>query len=262
MAEEDEDDLLGEMLKASRVLAGALMLLCGTAADAGRAPRHSAAWLVPGRGGPSQVLNRRSDKYFEISRIFPAKLFVASSNAVVATKKGDVVAIQKGQLMVPLDDRPDSVCELLRHAGSAFTCLRDTDGDGAFDTYFGTQVFNAIFLGSTGDDGGFERLISPIHLSEVDPRGQSPEIYLDVRYEGFSSGLLSYTSCLRITWEDKYYPSRSCSSRPVKAELDGSNRAAIYGQKISFAGVGQKPPTVTVDYNANDFVFSSGNSFP
>jgi hypothetical protein len=164
--------------------------------------------------------------------------------------------------MVPLADDSYRVCELRRHGGSAFACLADTDRDGMFDTYFGTQTFNEIFLGSIGDDGGFERLSQPVGLRKVDPKVATPEIGLELKFKGNSNGLVEYVVCTKITWEEKYFAPRSCTKKSLKSQLDPSGRATVFGQSASFTNVEAKPPRLDVKYAKTDFEFSTRFLFP
>ena len=169
---------------------------------------HIVLWMVPGNAAPPQTVNRDREGFFRIGRIVPTKLFTLPQDAVVP--RDGIIAVNAGTLMVPLVDDPYSVCEIRRHEGSAFACLKDTDHDGKFETYFGTQTFNEIFLGSIGDDGGFEDLTQSVSLQEVDPKLKTPEIDLKIKFKKISNGILYYEMCTKITWPSKYFSAEIC----------------------------------------------------
>jgi hypothetical protein len=236
------------------------LLLAATSAQARRSQRHITNWIVPGQDGLARDVGRDQDGYFRISRIVPARLYVVSQDAAVP--RNNLVATPKGTLMIPLVDDPYSVCELRRHEGSAFACLTDTDHDGKYDTYFGTQVFNEIFLGSIGDDSRFEQLSQPAELREVDPRKDAPEINLELKYYGMSDGYVKYVTCTHITWKAKYFHERYCNGNTIRSAVDASGNAIVLGQTISFVNAKAEKPHLTIRHSKTDFSFSASFSFP
>lgn len=237
-----------------------MLLLAPVSVQAGRATPHSARWIIPANGAPAANVVRNREGYFPIGTIVPAELYTPAQDISVVTKKGNIVR-PRGKLLVRLIDDPRSLCELKNSRGSAFDCVTDTDGDGKIDTFFGTQVFNEIFLGSIGDDGGFAPLSSPVELTALNPRTGAPKIDLELKFDGISGTIVKYRVCVNTSWKSKYYGERSCLRRTAKAQLDATGSALIYGQKIRFSGVAAKPSTIFVEYGRDDVEFST-NFYP
>lgn len=233
----------------------AVIVMASSALEARRARAHSARWIVQANGMPAGNAFRTDEGYFRIGTVIPAKLYRPTQNISVVVKKSRFVTIPADRLMVRLEDDPRSFCELKSSRGSAFDCFTDTDGDGKVDTFFGTQVFNEIFLGSIGDDGGFTPLAGPVELAELDPRTNTPMISLELKYDGMSGNVVKYRVCMNTSWESKFYGERSCQRRSMQAQLDSTGSAVIFGQKIRFEGVRGKPPTLYIEYSQEDFEF-------
>ncbi len=237
-----------------------MLLLTPAPLRAGRATPHSARWIIPANNAPAANVFRNDDGFFPIGTVVPAELFAPLQDISVITKKGNVVR-PKGKLLVRLVDDPRSLCELKNSRGSAFDCVSDTNGDGKIDTFFGTQVFNEIFLGSIGDDGGFAPLSSPVDLAAVDPRTGAPKIDLELKFDGISGNIVKFRVCVKTSWKSKYYDERSCLRRTANAPIDATGSAMIYGQKIRFENVRGKPPSIYVEYGRSDHEFAT-NFYP
>jgi hypothetical protein len=245
----------------SKVPVIATLAMMSSPLDAGRAPPHSTRWVVAANQTPAENVTRNKDGYFRIGTVIPAALYRPTQDISVVTKKGNVTR-PAGKLFVRLQDDPRKYCEMRNSRGSAFDCLADTDGDGKADTFFGTQVFNEIFLGSIGDDGGFAPLVAPVDLVAIDPRTNAPRIDLELKYDGMSGNVVKYRTCMLTSWESKYYGERSCLRKSLEAQLDATGSAMIYGQKIRFEGVRGKPPSIHVEYGRKDFEFPTYFTFP
>jgi hypothetical protein len=242
-----------------KLLAIVALTTASSSLEAGRAPPHSTRWVVLANDTPPGTVVRNKDGYFRIGTIAPARLYRPAQTISVVTKKGHVV-LPAGKLFAPLQDDPRKFCEIRNSKGSAFDCLFDTDRDGKADTYFGTQVFNEIFLGSIGDDGGFAPLASPVDLAEVDPKSQAPQIDLELKFDGMSDNIVKYRLCMKTSWRSKYYDERSCLRRTIQAQMDASRSALIHGQKVRFDRVRDKPPSVYVEYGREYFEFPTSFS--
>ena len=201
---------------------------------------------------------RKSGGSYLIGRIVPTRLLRAVEDIKVARE--GIVAIRAGTLMIRLADDPRSACELQSRGSSAFACIRDTNSDGKYDTYFGTQVFNTFFVGSIGDDGGFEALAGPVVLTEIDAKANTPPINLFLDFGGQKSSEVKYRVCLWEGWDSKYPSRGACLRRSGVATLDSSGNALIYGKKIRFDGLKSKPKSIFVDHNPEDVPFSTGFS--
>lgn len=244
----------------SRIGVMILLSLASSSVEAGRAPRHTAHWIIPANPSPPERVMRNRDGYFPVGTLVPATLYRLSNDVVLPSK--NLVIIPAGTLMIPLADDRRSVCELSSRRGSNFSCLADTDNDGKLDTYFGTQVFNELFLGSIGDDGGFQRLPGPIDLVRLNPKTDTPRISLELKFNATVPGGMKYRVCTNVSWRSKYYHERSCLVRTEQTSLDASGWAVILGQRVRFDGVRFKPAYVTVDYNKHDVPFTTSWSFP
>jgi hypothetical protein len=236
------------------------LFLTVSSAQAHRAQPHFTNWIIPGDDKLAQVVSIRNGGYFKLSRMVPSKMYTLLQDAFVPRR--NILAIPKDTLMVPLADDPHSVCELRAHAGSAFACLTDTDGDGKFDTYFGTQVFNEIFLGSIGDDSGFEKLSQPVELRKVDPKITTPEISLEMNYYGITDGFAQYTVCTKISWKSRYFHERYCNKKTIKSKINDDMNISVFGQTISMVDAESGSQKLTIEYNKYDFEFSTRFSFP
>lgn len=233
-------------------------LLLALAPNSLDARSHSARWIIPARSAPAENVIQNRDGYFPIGTIVPAKLFRASYNITVARK--NILAIPSGTLMIRLEDDPWSACELKRSRGSAYACITDSNRDGRFDTYFGTQVFNEILLGSIGGDSSFEPLSGPVDLAEIDSRTNTPRIDLELKFDGMSANGVRYRICTSISWPAKYYNERSCLRRPIQSQLDSTGSAVIFGQRVGFGRVRSKPLSLHVEHNRADVEFSTSFS--
>ncbi|GAA4751696.1 hypothetical protein GCM10023264_18040 [Sphingomonas daechungensis] len=162
--------------------------------------------------------------------------------------------------MIKLEDQPRTACELKSRRGSAYSCITDADGDGRFETYFLTQVFNEIFLGSIGDDFAVFPLAGSVEITEIDAQSRTPDIGLELKVERLSKGVVKYRICLRPSWEGKYYKQAPCSKEPVQAELDDSGRVSIQGQRVRLIPAEGKPSSVIVESSPSDFEFSTSFS--
>jgi len=227
-----------------------------------RAARHTTGWLVPGNDPPESQASKTHGDYYTIGRIVPAKLFRLEQDAAVLHKGITVIAIPRATLMVPLEDDSHSACTLRTLAGSAFACLSDTDGDGAYDTFFGTQVFNEIFFGSIGDDGGFSPLVQRVNLLAVDPKVETPKIDIAVKPKSIVKSKLIYTVCVFISWESRYYDRPICSVNNQQSPLNSDGIVTIYGQNLIFPDPGNSPKKFNVEHGKVDFNFQPDWRFP
>jgi hypothetical protein len=244
----------------TKLVAVALLSLASWPLNAGRAPRHTAAWVIAANPSSTERVVRDKDGYFPIGTLVPAKLYRLSRDVILPTK--NIVIIPAGTLMIPLHDDGRSVCELSSRRGSNFSCLTDSDNDGALDTYFGTQVFNEIFLGSIGDDGGFERLPYPIELASLNPKMETPQILIELKMRGTKADAIRFDVCTNTSWKSKYYQEHSCTKVTQTAPLNSSGQAMILGNQVQIDGLSAKPSYLTVDHNKADVAFSTTWTFP
>ena len=159
-----------------------LAILCFVLLSAARAPRYDATWISLMETASSEPTEFPKGQHIKIGRVVPVRLFKLLDDASVPS--GPISYLSKDTLIVPADNELKKFCRFERHMGSAFGCLRDADGDGRFESYYGAQVFKEFFVGTVGDEGGSEALNSPISYKEVNPSVDAPEIDLEFVYLG------------------------------------------------------------------------------
>lgn len=212
----------------------AIGLLTAAVAAAAPAPRkatiHEARWMVIGSDAAAETVAVKKGTGVIVARIAPRRLFRLEGD--VTTKNG-FLALRKGTLMVPLADDPKSACELLRSVGSAFYCLTDNDGDGRFDSFFGTQVFQEFFVNSLGDDGGFQP-VAPVAWTPVDPKTAAPDFPVTVVYKGLSGQAAKYDVFVQVVRDKSVFMPPSFG-KDVKLPIGST--AGVFGSSVELRSV-------------------------
>ncbi|MBO9715051.1 hypothetical protein [Sphingomonas sp.] len=214
--------------------------------------RHTATWVVSGEENVGQTITRKRGELALFARIVPKSLFRLREDVFLTRKDKPYVEIPKGTLMTHVDGRDDMACEILRRGGSAFDCLSDTDHDGRFETFFATQVFNEIFLGSIGDDGHFRSLPDPATLDAVES-GEAPVVKLGILNEGSSKLEFRYRICALIA-RDKIVFGSDTTSVSCLADRRVASLASMpiainaYGSDIRVVEVTSKLATMQVGH--------------
>ena len=239
----------------------ALLTMLFSASLANAAVRHSVSWTVVANDGTIMIPR---GKFTAFGRIVPEKLFRIDEDAI-GSKKGRI-AIPKSRLMIPIDGDSTKVCELLEHLGSSFDCLTDTNGDGAFDTFFGTQVFNSFMIGSIGDDGGFEPLVKPVLASAVDPLTETPLIELGIRYLGLSKNQIKFELCVRLAPSAshgiKYNNNELCQRSMSIPVVESKSILIIYGMRLPLTVFDKDSAILSLQGQGNIGRMTTSNSFP
>ncbi|MFM5917639.1 MAG: hypothetical protein ACKOOL_08915 [Novosphingobium sp.] len=212
----------------------------------------TADWFIIALGAPDYApIIEKGQSADDFMAFVPRRVLVAPSDIPVIAGKYSIPA---GTLFVPVDgDGSGKVCEMARHLGSAFTCLIDRDHDGAYESYFGQQVFSEFYFGSHFKEEHFTPLVEPRALRELDPLTQIAPIKAKLTFAGGSpKGKMRFRVCLgepsgTSAWAKGLYKNM-CIAKEYSADgaLPGQE-IDVFGLHVKIEPAGEKSVKVSVD---------------
>lgn len=143
-------------------------------------PGVEATWMVLANSTEARTFQLKEGTAENFARIVPERLL--KMNSVAKDEKGKDLVVSDA-LMVGATRNEFVACELFRHIGNkSFTCLRDDDHDGQFESYSRTRLSSDIYL-----NGGWfykeGKLAQPVSATLLNSRRDSPDIFVELFFE-------------------------------------------------------------------------------
>lgn len=160
-------------------LVAALWPCAGVAAAAGPS-KLSAEWVALGSDGAKRSVPLLEGKSQPFAEIMPRTVFRLDQDAMDA--RGNVL-IPRGTVLTQVRELADTRCEVQRRKGNAtFACLRDTDGDGRFDSVMKMVIDSELFIAGGSTNLKAESLAVPVMMTGIDPRKDTQHFIVELYF--------------------------------------------------------------------------------